>query len=83
MHLKILQVILVSLLFFASPASTSEISKAGWSLKYADSEEVTGEDGNATNAFDDNESTIWHTEWCECSIPNLRDRVEWMQFEIV
>jgi len=50
---------------FYAQSSTSEISKAGWSLKYADSEEVTGEDGNATNAFDDNESTIWHTEWYE------------------
>jgi len=48
---------------FYTQSSTSEISKAGWSLKYVDSEETVGEHGNATNAFDDNESTIWHTQW--------------------
>ena len=32
-------------------------------VQYVDSQELVGEDGAATNAFDGNISTIWHTEW--------------------
>jgi hypothetical protein len=32
-----------------------------------DSEELVGEDGAAVNAFDDDPSTIWHTEWLDDS----------------
>ena len=39
------------------------IPKNGWVLRYCDSQEVVGENGAATNAFDGNASTIWHTEW--------------------
>jgi len=39
------------------------IPNGDWSLKFVDSEELTGEDGAATNAFDNDENTFWHTEW--------------------
>ena len=39
------------------------IPQDGWSLLYADSEESSEEDGMATNAFDGDPLTIWHTEW--------------------
>ena len=46
-------------------ANTAEnlVPQAGMSLHYVDSEELVGEDGAATNVFDGNVSTIWHTEW--------------------
>jgi hypothetical protein len=39
------------------------IPQSGWTLLYTDSEETQGEDGHATNAFDDSSSTIWHTQY--------------------
>ncbi|MBI4779153.1 discoidin domain-containing protein [Candidatus Falkowbacteria bacterium] len=45
------------------PANPVEISKTGWSLKYVDSQEMTGTNGRAAYAFDNNPNTIWHTEW--------------------
>jgi peptidoglycan/xylan/chitin deacetylase (PgdA/CDA1 family)/lysophospholipase L1-like esterase len=39
------------------------ISQANWSVKFADSQELAGEDGSAVNAIDGNPSTIWHTDW--------------------
>jgi len=39
------------------------LSKDGWSVHYADSEELRGENGAAKNAIDGNSATIWHTEW--------------------
>ena len=50
---------IVSLVLF----STLVYSQENWVLHYVDSVELVGEDGNATNAFDGNASTIWHTEW--------------------
>ncbi len=41
----------------------SLLSKANWSLKSTDSQELVGEDGAATNAFDGDRNTFWHTEW--------------------
>lgn len=40
-----------------------------WSLIYADSQETSSENGAATNAFDNNPSTIWHTAWSTSSPP--------------
>ncbi|PIF02116.1 MAG: hypothetical protein CR996_01525 [Draconibacterium sp.] len=40
-----------------------QLDKTLWKLIGADSEEINGEDGKATNAFDNDISTIWHTEW--------------------
>jgi len=39
------------------------IPQTGWTLQYVDSEETIGEDGAATNAFDGDPNTLWHTEW--------------------
>ncbi|MBJ6366663.1 discoidin domain-containing protein [Snuella sedimenti] len=39
------------------------ISQSGWTLKSVDSEETTAENGAATNAFDGDNSTIWHTQY--------------------
>ncbi len=39
------------------------LPKTGWALKYVDSQETVGENGAATNAFDGNTNTFWHTKW--------------------
>ena len=39
------------------------ISQSEWTLKSVDSEEITGENGAAINAFDGDVNTIWHTLW--------------------
>ena len=39
------------------------LDKSVWRRKSVDSEEVVGENGAATNAFDGNPATIWHTQW--------------------
>ncbi len=41
----------------------ARISQANWVLEYVDSEETSAEDTPATNAFDGDNSSIWHTEW--------------------
>jgi hypothetical protein len=41
----------------------SSIPKDGWTLVYVDSEETVAEDGAATNAFDGDSGTMWHTQW--------------------
>lgn len=43
------------------------IPNEGWSLQFVDSEETIGEDGAATNAFDGDEKTFWHTAWSSSS----------------
>lgn len=49
------------------------LSRTGWSLHYTDSEELaSGSWGPATpasNAFDGNPSTFWHTEWFSTIAP--------------
>ncbi|MFJ8043399.1 TIM-barrel domain-containing protein [Kitasatospora sp. NPDC096147] len=47
----------------AIPSTSSPISQAGWSLVSADSQETSGENGAATNAFDGNTGSLWHTAW--------------------
>ena len=39
------------------------IPQTAWKLQSVDSQELVGENGAASNAFDGNSSTIWHTEW--------------------
>ncbi|MBI4687072.1 MAG: hypothetical protein HY756_04735 [Nitrospirae bacterium] len=39
------------------------IPKTNWTLKYADSQETVSWNGAATNGFDNNSATIWHTKW--------------------
>jgi photosystem II stability/assembly factor-like uncharacterized protein len=41
----------------------ADIPKDNWSLVYVDSEETVAEDGAATNSFDGDPATIWHTQW--------------------
>ena len=50
-------------------SNLSSLSKTGWSLKYADSQETVGENGAATNAFDGDVNTIWHSEWYNTTSP--------------
>jgi len=38
-------------------------------VKYSDSQELSGENGRATNAIDDARTTIWHTKWSGGSDP--------------
>ena len=47
----------------AVPSALEEIPQSQMSVVFADSEEVTGEDGSAANAIDGDPSTFWHTEW--------------------
>ncbi|MFO7684424.1 MAG: discoidin domain-containing protein, partial [Chloroflexota bacterium] len=47
--------------------SGGTVSRSNWTVAYVDSEETLGENGRATNAFDGNNSTIWHTEWYNSS----------------
>lgn len=41
------------------------IPKEEWRLKFVDSEETAGENGKATNAFDRNSKTYWHSRWSD------------------
>lgn len=50
------------------PIPSKYISQKGWKLIYTDSEE-TKADGNAVNAFDGDNSTIWHTGWVDRNVP--------------
>ncbi|MBQ0981662.1 discoidin domain-containing protein [Micromonospora sp. M61] len=45
------------------------IPRDGWRLVYADSEETSAENGAATNAFDGNPATFWHTAWSSTAAP--------------
>jgi len=56
-------VFLVSAPVFASAL----ILQMGWTLKSADSEETIDVGGAATNAFDGDVSTFWHTQLQESS----------------
>jgi len=44
-----------------------ELSRENWKVVYADSEEMTNEDGKADNIFDLQSTTIWHTQWADAS----------------
>jgi alpha-glucosidase (family GH31 glycosyl hydrolase) len=46
------------------------ISKAGWKVKYVDSQETVNENGAAANAIDGNTGTMWHTPWSGSSMPH-------------
>ena len=39
------------------------ISHQTWTIVHASSEELTGEDGSASNAIDGQTSNFWHSEW--------------------
>ncbi|MEU3460415.1 discoidin domain-containing protein [Streptomyces sp. NPDC006733] len=50
------------------PALTA-IPKTGWSLRSVDSQETAKENGAATNAFDGNPTTYWHSAWSAGNAP--------------
>lgn len=39
------------------------LSREKWKVLHASSEETEGEDGKATNTFDNQPTTFWHTRW--------------------
>jgi beta-galactosidase len=43
--------------------SGNSISHQTWNIAYASSQELTGEDGSASNAIDGQTSNFWHSEW--------------------
>lgn len=52
-----------------SGGSDQPISKAGWTVRFVDSQETSGENGAAVNAIDGNTGTIWHTAWSAGNAP--------------
>jgi beta-galactosidase len=40
-----------------------ELNRSGWKIVYADSEEMSAENGSAANVLDLNPDTFWHTQW--------------------
>lgn len=45
------------------------VPTSAWRVMRVSSEETAQEDGKATNAFDGNPRTIWHTEWSKRQAP--------------
>ena len=50
-------------------AAGNSLPHQNWSIAYVDSEELSGEDGSATNAIDGQTASFWHTAWKD-SQPN-------------
>jgi beta-galactosidase len=48
-------------------ADGKPIARDDWKVVYADSEEMQGDDGNAENVLDGDDSTFWHSEWVDRS----------------
>ncbi len=44
------------------------VPQSGWKLLRADSEETEKENGQATNAFDNSDTTIWHTQYTPSTV---------------
>ncbi|WP_328738562.1 discoidin domain-containing protein [Streptomyces erythrochromogenes] len=51
-----------------TPASTVDLSRAGWTATASD-EETTGENGRAANVLDGNANTLWHSKWSGTPAP--------------
>lgn len=45
------------------------IQQSGWMVVYADSQETSCANGQASNAIDGNSATMWHTQLCNGSAP--------------
>ena len=41
----------------------NKLPREEWKVLYADSEELSGNDGSASNVFDLQATTFWHTQW--------------------
>ncbi|MGE0405781.1 MAG: discoidin domain-containing protein, partial [Candidatus Korobacteraceae bacterium] len=44
-------------------AGSNVLPRTGWTLKFVDSQETSGENGAAVNSFDGNNTTKWVTKW--------------------
>jgi regulation of enolase protein 1 (concanavalin A-like superfamily) len=62
------------------PGGTSPLAvipTSGWKLVSVSSQETTGENGRATNAFDGNSKTIWHSRWSgDVALPPHEIRID-------
>ncbi|MBS1945973.1 MAG: hypothetical protein JST98_12455, partial [Bacteroidetes bacterium] len=61
-----LLVLAASPLLTRAQCDTVRLAKAGWSIVYVDSQELTGEganNGHAAQAIDGDSLTFWHTQW--------------------
>lgn len=47
---------------YGSSQDLTPLTQEDWRLHFVDSEHTTGEDGKATNAFDGDKNTYWHTK---------------------
>ncbi len=54
---------------YGDSAVNSGLGKVDWKLQYVDSQETVGENGAATNAFDDVCNDIWHTQYIPSIAP--------------
>ena len=44
-------------------AAGNSLPHQNWSIAYVDSEELSAEDGSASNAIDGQTANFWHTAW--------------------
>ena len=51
-------------------AEGKDVSRLNWKTVYADSEELSAEDGSADNLFDLQATTYWHSRWSGAVKPN-------------
>jgi hypothetical protein len=51
----------------AAQVQSTVTNKVTLKVVKVDSEEMVGEDGNASNAVDGNPDTLWHTQWQDAS----------------
>ncbi|HVW87059.1 MAG TPA: N,N-dimethylformamidase beta subunit family domain-containing protein, partial [Bryobacteraceae bacterium] len=49
--------------------STNDVPKTNWKLVFVDSQETQCASNPATNGFDGNPTTIWHTQYCPTVAP--------------
>ena len=57
---------------FSVTGTSGNIPPTGWTLKYADSQELVGQNGAATNAFDGQPGSVWlmwTTQWYNVTPP--------------
>ena len=54
---------------FSQGESSTPIPQAAWTLGFVDSQDTTGGNYAATNAFDGSAATFWHTQWATAQPP--------------
>ena len=55
---------------------TTVIPQTNWTLKFVDSQETVAGNYAATNAFDGNPNTMWHTQWSVTPYPPLPHEIQ-------